>query len=135
MRVLLSLLGFVSVGFGVAGLFLPVWPSTVFFLIALALFAKSNPRMEKWILEHPKIGSGLRAWREEGAIARSAKIAASVAILLSIGASIYLMHQLWVQLALAVTAIALVLFLCSRPEPSSNMRKPLAPGAKGNDAA
>lgn len=133
MRVLLSLLGFTSVGFGIAGIFIPVWPSTVFFIIALALFAKSNPAAEKWLIEHPSVGPGLRAWREHGAISRSAKVIASVTILLSIGASIYFVGALWMQIGLAVTAVSLILFICSRPEP--RVEKPFTDVVKGNDAA
>lgn len=133
MRVLLSLLGFCSAGCGVIGLFVPVWPSTVFFIVAVALFAKSNPRAERWILEHPTIGRGLSAWQEERAIARPAKIAASIAILLSFGVSVYFIEMLWLRVALSVFGACLILFLCTRPEPRE--RKPLTESVKGNDAA
>jgi uncharacterized membrane protein YbaN (DUF454 family) len=133
MRVILSLLGFASVGFGIAGIFIPVWPSTVFFIVALGLFAKSNPAAERWLIEHPVVGPGLRAWREHGAISRSAKIVASLAILLSIGASIYFVGALWLQIVLATIAVSLILFICSRPEPRIKM--PFTDVVKGNDAA
>ncbi len=133
MRTVLSLLGFTCVGFGIAGIFIPVWPSTVFFIIALALFAKSNPTAERWLIEHPSVGPGLRAWREHGAVSRCSKTIASVTILLSIGVSIYFIGALWLQLVLALIAVSLILFICSRPEP--DLKKPFTDVVKGNDAA
>ena len=133
MRVLLSLLGFTSVGFGIAGIFIPVWPSTVFFIIALALFAKSNPKAERWLMDHPSVGPGLKAWKESGAIARGSKIVACITILLSIAASIYFIDSLWLQIALAITAVSLIVFIGSRPEIA--VKKPFIETMKGNDAA
>jgi uncharacterized membrane protein YbaN (DUF454 family) len=115
---MLSLLGFTSLGFGIAGFFLPVWPSTVFFIVAAALFAKSNPKMERWLMEHPRVGPSLRAWREEKAIARSAKIAATLAIIISFGISIFFANLLWLQAGLFALGAALVVFICTRPEPA-----------------
>lgn len=48
--------GMLCVGMGVIGIFLPVWPSTVFFLGASCFFARSSPRLQRKLLEHPRIG-------------------------------------------------------------------------------
>jgi uncharacterized membrane protein YbaN (DUF454 family) len=129
----LSILGFISVGFGVVGLFLPIWPSTVFFIIAVALFAKSNPKAERWLLEHPAMGPGLRLWREQKAISRNAKISASCAILASFALSIYFINRPWLQVSLAILGFGLILFICTRPVPKQTL--PFAETAKGNDVA
>jgi len=133
MRLLLSMLGFASVGFGVAGIFIPVWPSTVFFIVAAALFAKSNPKAERWLLEHAKIGPGLKNWREQGAIARKAKVVASFTILISFLISIYFIGALWLQTAMILTALCLIIFIFTRPEPKIEL--PFTNKMKGNDAA
>ena len=49
-------LGLASTGLGIAGIFLPVMPSTVFFLIALWAFSKSSRRLHEWLYTHPKYG-------------------------------------------------------------------------------
>ena len=48
--------GMLCVGMGVIGIFVPVWPSTVFFLGASFFFARSSPRLQRKLLEHPRIG-------------------------------------------------------------------------------
>jgi len=119
MRILLSALGFGSVAVGIIGFFVPIWPSTVFFIVALALFAKSNPEAERKLLEHPRMGRALRDWRAEHAISRKTKVTASTLIVGTIGVSIFFSEHPWLRWLLAVTAILLVAFLCTRREPKA----------------
>ena len=85
-------LGCVFVGLGVIGAFLPVMPTTVFLIGALWAFAKSSPRLERWLLEHPRFGPRLVAWRAHRVIPVRVKIfafssmAASLALMLITGA-------------------------------------------------
>ena len=41
--------------------------------MAVGCFARSSPRFERWLLEHPRFGRPLRQWREEGAISRKGR--------------------------------------------------------------
>jgi uncharacterized protein len=36
-------------------------------------FAKSSPRLHRWLLDHPTFGPPIRTWEEHGAITRKAK--------------------------------------------------------------
>ncbi|MEZ5821659.1 MAG: YbaN family protein [Xanthobacteraceae bacterium] len=73
MRIAYFGLGWVMVALGVIGLVMPLMPGTVFLIIAAACFARSSPRLEAWLLDHPRFGKSLRDWRTAGAIPRSAK--------------------------------------------------------------
>lgn len=117
MRMLLTGLGFVSVGFGVAGFFIPIWPTTVFFIVALGLFAKSNPKAEAWLVNHRRIGPLLVDWRNGRRIARKAKWTALIGIVLSFAVSIFLVKLLWLQVVLLAVMACLLAFIVSRPEP------------------
>ncbi len=76
MRQVYLALGLICVALGAIGAFLPVLPTTPFLILAAACFARSSPRLESRLLNHPQFGPALRAWRERNAIPRRAKLAA-----------------------------------------------------------
>jgi uncharacterized membrane protein YbaN (DUF454 family) len=73
LRGLYLVAGLVLVALGFVGAFLPVLPTTPFLILAVACFARSSTRLERWLLDHPHFGPALRDWRERGAISRKAK--------------------------------------------------------------
>ena len=80
-------LGFVFVALGFIGAFVPVMPSTVFFIIAAWCFARGSERWLNWLLALPTVGPLVRDYRDgKGMPARAKLISVSmltVAVLLS----------------------------------------------------
>ncbi|RKF17560.1 DUF454 domain-containing protein [Altericroceibacterium spongiae] len=89
-RIFWLTLGLALVGLGFVGAFVPLLPTTDFLLLALPCFARSSPRLEAWLLNHPRFGPGLRAWQEERAVPRNAKIMACIGM--SIGYGLFWWH-------------------------------------------
>lgn len=77
-----SVAGLVAVAIGGIGVVVPGLPTTVFFIIAAACFARSNPRLERWILGLPRIGPLVRDHRAGLGMPRRAKVVAISMILL-----------------------------------------------------
>lgn len=113
------ILGLLLVGIGFIGIFVPLLPTTDFLLLALPCFARSSPRLEAWLLNHPRFGPDLRAWRNERAVPRHAKIAACIGM--ALGYTLFWLHVRpgW-ALSLAVAAIMLfwAVWIVRRPEPT-----------------
>lgn len=118
LRMMWLALGFFCVGLGIIGALLPLMPTTIFLILAASCFARSSPRFEAWLLDHPRFGPSLRAWRAEGAIPLRAKIAACTGI--TIGYAIfYLCSRPSAGLGVFVAAIlaGCAAYILSRPLP------------------
>ena len=79
--------GFFFVALGFIGAFVPIMPSTVFFIIAAWCFARGSERWLNWLLALPTVGPLVRDYRDgKGMPARAKLISVSmltVAVLLS----------------------------------------------------
>lgn len=116
LRLLCIGLGWLMVGFAVAGIFLPVLPTTPFLLLAAGLFARASPRLERWLLEHPNFGPSLRLWRDKGAIPARAKTAA-IALMVTSFVFFCIVSKPSLSLAAVVAGAMLLpaLFIITRP--------------------
>jgi hypothetical protein len=75
-RLVLLTCGFVAVGLGTVGIVVPGLPTTGFFVLAAACFARSSPRFERWVLGLPAVGPMVRDHRAGLGMPRRAKVVA-----------------------------------------------------------
>ena len=94
-RILLISGGVLCLILGTIGIFLPILPTTVFFLLAAAAFARSSDRLYRWIMEHRFFGRFIRNYRLYHAVPLSSKIVSVAFLWLTIGASVIFAVQLW----------------------------------------
>ena len=71
--------GFVALALGAIGIVLPLLPTVPFMILAAFCFARSSPRFEAKLIEHPTFGPHIVRWRVNGAVSRRGKQAALVA--------------------------------------------------------
>jgi uncharacterized membrane protein YbaN (DUF454 family) len=118
MRLLTLAAAWLLVAIGAMGVFLPLLPTTPFLILAAALFARSSPRFEQWLLDHPRYGQPLIDWRREGAISRKAKIA-SVSLMSASYGIVWFVGppQLWLKLLVGAILVACAAFVLTRPGP------------------
>lgn len=74
MKMILTIVGLISLALGITGIFLPVLPTTPFLLLSAALFLKSNKGLYDWLLDHPRLGPYIRNFMEYKAIPLRIKI-------------------------------------------------------------
>jgi uncharacterized membrane protein YbaN (DUF454 family) len=109
MRIIYFGLGWVMVALGAIGLVMPLMPGAVFLIVAVWCFARSSPRFEAWLLDHPTFGKPLRDWRAAGAIPRPAKAMACTGMTLGF---VVFWYSVDPSLPLA-TAVAVLFLLCA----------------------
>ncbi|HEY8548198.1 MAG TPA: YbaN family protein [Acidimicrobiales bacterium] len=77
------LLGWAAVALGGIGIVVPGLPTTGFFVLAAGCFARSSPRFEQWVLDLPKVGPLVRAYRAGLGMPKRAKVTAVTMIVLA----------------------------------------------------
>lgn len=110
--------GLLLAALGFVGALVPLMPTTIFLILAAGCFARSSPRLEAWLLEHPRYGPGLRAWRAEGAIGPRAKFAACAGM--AAGYALFwwaVRPGLTTELAVGAALATCALFILGRPAP------------------
>ena len=116
MRILWLIIGLLSVGLGVIGIFLPLLPTVPFLLLAAICFGKSSERLHHWLLNHPTLGPPIQNWQSNGAIPRRAKWLATASIIAGITFSIVIGLPAYALILQAVVLSATTLFIWTRPE-------------------
>jgi uncharacterized membrane protein YbaN (DUF454 family) len=106
--------GSISAGLGIVGLFLPLLPTVPFLLVAVWAFARSSPRLERWVVDHPTLGPPVRRWREHGVVSLRAKVLATVWLAISSAIAWTLAGPTAGGVATASCALV-ALFLWTRP--------------------
>lgn len=106
LRFLLIAAGMFNVALGVVGIFIPGLPTTVFLLIAGWFFARSSPRLHRWLHQHPRLGPYLEMARTRSMPLR-ARILTIAMIWAGIGTSLLLRSDaaLWWKLALVAAGL------------------------------
>ncbi len=116
-KTLFNIAGFTFLGLGFVGMALPLLPTTIFWIFAAWLFAKSHPEMQAKIYQWPKVGPVVEEFLERGKISKATKRAAIFGIVLVGGLSLYFstLSNIYNFGVIAVLALVIV-YITTRPE-------------------
>lgn len=111
-RATLVATGTVLVGIGILGIFLPLLPTTVFFLLAAACYGKSSPGAYRWLTTNRWFGRYLRDYREEHGATVGTKLFSLGSLWLGIGISGYFLRgNYWIDGILLLVALGVTVHL------------------------
>ncbi len=111
---LFIVLGFIFLGLGILGIFLPLLPTTPFLLLAAWLFAKSSERLYRRLINDKYVGNYIKDFKEYRSIPLKTKIFAISLIWLTMGYSIiFAIKIIWVKIVLLIVAIGVTIHILS----------------------
>ena len=98
--------GFVVVG--LAGIFLPVLPTTPFLLLAAACYARASRRFYNALLNSRLFGPAILEWQQHRSMAWRTKLTAIALLSLTLATSIvFFVENPWLRLTLVVVGLVL----------------------------
>ena len=109
------LLGLTSTACGIAGVVLPLVPTTPFLLLAVYSFARSSPRLHTWLVTHPRFGPSILNWQQHGAISRRNKLMAAGVMVATLAITVALGVSVMILALQAVVLGGVAMFVLSRP--------------------
>lgn len=108
------LLGFVSLGLGILGIFLPLLPTTPFLLLAAACFLRSSERMHTWLLHNRWFGGHLRDYSERRTISGRVRAGTLIILWSAITVSfIWATSEVWLRILLIAVGLAVTIHVIS----------------------
>ena len=114
-RTILISLGWLCVGLGFVGVFVPGIPTTIFLIIALWAFTKSSEKLRLWLLNHKRFGPILSNWQEHKVVPRRAKILMVVLMSLAVILFYYSLQSLILTIGLIVILVLVAIYVISLP--------------------
>jgi uncharacterized membrane protein YbaN (DUF454 family) len=108
--------GYVCLGLGTVGLFLPLMPTTIFWIVAALCFSRSSPALRRRVFRQPVIGPIVEEFVDQGVIRPKAKRAAVIGICIAGSISILaLLTRPLAAVAVVVILLLVILYVMTRP--------------------
>jgi hypothetical protein len=112
LRWVLIVTGTFLVALGVLGIFLPLLPTTIFFLLAAACYARSSERFYKWLLNNRWFGKYIKNYHEgEGMTLKSKIFSLALMWAAILYSAVFAVENFYVRLVLILIAVGVTLHL------------------------
>jgi len=116
MRIVLIIVGLLSLALGIVGIFLPLLPTVPFVLLSAACFSRASTRMHGHLLRLPFAGKAIDDYEKGRGVSRKAKLGALLMMWTGIAISaITLMPSPAVLALLAAVALGATVIIVRLP--------------------
>ena len=113
MKLLLLLLGTLSLVLGIIGIFLPVLPTTPLLLLAAWCYYRGSRRMYDWLMQHPRLGTYIRRFTEHKVIPLRVKVYIISLLWASLLFCAYILTPIWLKCLMIAIAVGVTIHILS----------------------
>lgn len=104
--------GFLLVGIGFVGIFVPLLPTTIFLILASYCFVRSSPKANEWLKNHKLLGIYVDNYQNKTGLTRTTKIVNIFILWLSISFSAFFFtDELYIKIILFIIAVGVTIHL------------------------
>lgn len=114
-RIIYILLGSVFLLLGTVGIFVPVLPTTPFWLLTCWFYLHSSETLYNRVMENRRFGSYVKGFLVDKAISLRSKIISIIVMWVSILFSMIFIKFLWVKIVLAIITVGVTAYILSFP--------------------
>lgn len=119
------IIGWLSLAAGVIGLFLPIWPTAPFVILAAWCFSKGSEKLHRWIISQKTIGPMILEWEQYGIIRLRAKKLATIALAISFTFMAIFVKVAWPIKGTVIAIGTIVMaYIWTRPSAPPSPKKP-----------
>jgi hypothetical protein len=104
-RIIFIVVGCICLALGTVGVFLPILPTTPFYLITLYCFARSSKRLEDWFKGTKLYKKHLESFVEKRGMRMSTKLSILITVTLLMGLGIFFMARKGVWIPCIILAV------------------------------
>lgn len=115
MKWILNLIGALAVLLAIAGIFLPLVPTTPFLLLASACFARGSTRMHRWLTTNRFFGRYLLDFENRRGLPLRGKLFIWLTLWISLGFGISRLNSLALQVLLGAIGLAVSVYVYRFP--------------------
>jgi len=108
-RILLFVVGSISLFFGIIGIFLPLLPTTPFLLLTAACYIRSSERMYNWFLNNRWFGEYIRNYQSGRGIPLKTKLFAISSMWITMCISVILVAQNIPRIQVTIMLVTLII--------------------------
>ena len=112
-KIILIIIGSITLALGVMGIIVPILPTTLFLLISSYCYVRSSDRLYHWLLNHRVFGKYIYNYVEKKAIPKNTKISAIALICITIPITVILVNKLFVSIILPIIAFTVIIYILS----------------------
>lgn len=122
-KILYIIVGTISLILGTIGIFLPLLPTTPFWLLTCWCYIRSSKRMYDWVMNNRYFGGYIRDYVEDKAIPIRTKVTTLTVMWLStIITSLFLIDILWVKIGLVFISLGVTWHIVTFPTKKAKVR-------------
>ncbi len=107
LKIFLYLCGFLFLGLGILGIFLPLLPTTPFLLLAAMVFMHTNQNIYQWMFKNRWFGQSFSNYVKNKSVSKTVKLTSLSVLGLTMSYSIiFVCDNIWIRSLLIIITIA-----------------------------